>query len=48
MSEKWFKYRDRTVAFDAQEGKWSFGGRFYRREGQAHKAAWVAWRKLND
>jgi hypothetical protein len=48
MSEKWFDYRNRTVTFNTQEGKWAFGGRLYKREGQAHKAAWKFWRKHND
>lgn len=48
MSEKWFDYRDRTVAYDAAEGKWAFNGRLYKRKGQAHTAAWKFWRKHND
>lgn len=48
MSEKWFDYRDRTVAFDAEEGKWTFNGRFFKRQGQAENAARKHWKKHHD
>lgn len=45
MTENWFDYCERSVAFDAQENKWEFAGRYYKRKGQAEKAAWKMWRK---
>lgn len=45
MTERWFDYRDRSISFEFQERKWEFAGRYYKRRGQAIKAAWKEWRK---
>lgn len=46
MGDNYFAYRERTVGYNVKEGKWVFGGRMFRRHGQADKAAREAWRKL--
>lgn len=48
MIERYAAFERRTVAFDAEEGKWSFNGRHYKRKGQAETAAWKFWRKHNE
>lgn len=46
MITLWPDFKNQSLAFNEEEGKWEFNSRLYRRRGQAEKAAWKAWNKM--
>lgn len=48
MAGEWSEYLKDSVGYDLSLKKYSFNGRFYRRHGQAVKAAFRHWREIKN